>query len=124
MGHRVGGYDADAAGAIKAVRDGRSAMLTAFLIAAVLLALACGIFAAWQARRISGRLGGLTAALTRLARRDLTVSVPPSGQDEIGRAGTALNTAVAELREVIVEVTGASGGVSRSAAQVAATAAS
>ena len=117
----VGGYDADAAGATNAVREGRTSMLSAFLIAAVLLALACGVIAAWQARRISGRLGVLTAALTRLAGRDLTVSVPPSSQDEIGRAGTALNTAVAELRGVIVEVTGASGGVSRSAAQVAAT---
>ena len=117
----VGGYDADAAGAAEAVREGRKSMLTAFLIAAVLLALACGVIAAWQARRISGRLGVLTAALTRLAGRDLTVSVPPSSQDEIGRAGTALNTAVTELRGVIVEVTGASSGVSRSAAQVAAT---
>jgi methyl-accepting chemotaxis protein len=117
----VGGYDGDAAGAVTAVRDGRSAMLTAFLIAALLLALAGGLFAAWQARRISSRLGGLTAALARLAQRDLTVTVPPSGQDEIGRAGAALNTAVAELREVIVEVTSASDGVSRSAGQVAAT---
>jgi methyl-accepting chemotaxis protein len=117
----VGGYDGDAAGAVIAVRDGRSAMLTAFLIAAVLLALAGGLFAAWQARRISSRLGGLTAALARLAQRDLTVSVPPSGTDEIGRAGAALNTAVAELREVVVEVTSASNGVTRSAGQVAAT---
>ena len=117
----VGGYDADAAGAVNAVRDGRRAMLTAFLIAAVLLAVVGGLFAAWQARRISSRLGGLTAALARLAQRDLTVSVPPSAQDEIGRAGTALNTAVAELREVMVEVTNASDGVSRSAEQVAAT---
>ena len=117
----VGGYDGDADGAVAAVRDGRRAMLIAFLIAAVLLAVAGGLFAAWQARRISGRLGRLTGALDRLARRDLTVTVPPSGQDEIGRAGTALNTAVTELREVIVEVTGASHGVSRAATQVAAT---
>ncbi|MFI7546483.1 methyl-accepting chemotaxis protein [Actinoplanes sp. NPDC049599] len=117
----VGGYDGDAALAVDAVREGRYAMLTAFGIAAVLLALAGGLVAAWQARRISGRLSGLTTALTRLAQRDLTVSVPPSGQDEIGRAGTALNIAVTELREVIVEVAGASDDVSRSAGQVAAT---
>jgi methyl-accepting chemotaxis protein len=117
----VGGYAADSTGAVDAVRDGRRTMLTAFIVAALLLALAGGLFAAWQARRISGRLGGLTRALARLAERDLTVSVPPSSQDEIGRAGTALNTAVAELREVMVEVTGASDGVARSAGQVAAT---
>jgi len=117
----VGGYDADTAGAINAVRDGRQDMLTAFLLAALLLAVAGGLFAVWQARRISGRLGVLTGALSRLAGRDLTVSVPPSGADEIGRAGTALNSAVAELRGVIVEVTGASHEVARSAAQVATT---
>jgi len=117
----VGGYDADAAGAVNAVRDGRKDMLTAFLLAALLLAIAGGLFAIWQARRISARLGVLTGALSRLAGRDLTVTVPPSGADEIGRAGTALNSAVAELRGVIVEVTGASHEVSRSAAQVATT---
>jgi methyl-accepting chemotaxis protein len=108
----VNGYDADTAGAADAVRDGRRDMLIAFLIAAVLLAIAGGAFAAWQARRIASRLGRLTATLTRLAQRDLTVRSTESGHDEIGRAGTALNTAVTELREVIVEVTGASHEVS------------
>ncbi|AGL15283.1 methyl-accepting chemotaxis protein [Actinoplanes sp. N902-109] len=117
----VNGYDADTSGAADAVRDGRRDMLIAFLIAAVLLAIAGGALAAWQARRIASRLGRLTAALTRLARRDLTVRSTESGHDEIGRAGTALNTAVSELREVMVEVTGASHEVSKSAGQVAAT---
>ncbi|PRY19510.1 methyl-accepting chemotaxis protein [Pseudosporangium ferrugineum] len=117
----VGGYDADTAGAVRAVQDGRRDMLIAFLVAALLLAVAGGIIAAWQARRISGRLSALTAALTRLARRDLTVTVPAGGQDEIGRAGAALTTAAGELRGVMVEVTEASRGVSRSAGRVAGT---
>ncbi|MFI5933171.1 methyl-accepting chemotaxis protein [Actinoplanes sp. NPDC051494] len=117
----VNGYDADASGAATAVRDGRRDMLIAFGIAALLMALAGGVLAAWQARRISKRLGGLTASLTRLAKRDLTVRSTETGGDEIGQAGEALNTAVAELREVIVEVTGASHEVSKSAGQVATT---
>ncbi|WP_199513773.1 methyl-accepting chemotaxis protein [Nucisporomicrobium flavum] len=117
----VGGYDGDTAGAVDAVQDGRRAMLIAFLLAALLLAVAGGLFAAWQARKISRRLKALTAGLSRLAKRDLTVSVPADGHDEIGRAGAALTTAVAELRQVMVEVTGASREVSRSADQVAAT---
>jgi methyl-accepting chemotaxis protein len=117
----VASYDPDTAGAATAVREGRSGMLTAFLIAALLLALALGALAVWQARRISGRLSGLTGALQRLSQRDLTVSVDDHIQDEIGRAGQALNSAATELRGVMVDVTGAAHEVAKSATQVAAT---
>jgi methyl-accepting chemotaxis protein len=116
----VGGYQPDTAGALNAVREGRRGMLRWFVIAAVLLAVVGGAVAAVQARRISRRLGMLTGALSRLADRDLTVRVPEAGQDEIGRAGAALNTAAAELRGVLAEVTGAATEVQRSAGQVAA----
>ncbi|GAA2464618.1 methyl-accepting chemotaxis protein [Winogradskya humida] len=117
----VNGYEADTTGASDAVRDGRRDMLVAFVIAALLMAVAGGLLAAGQARRISKRLGRLTDALARLAKRDLTVRSDESGTDEIGRAGTALNTAVSELREVMIEVTGASHEVSKSAGLVATT---
>ncbi|MEU4690999.1 methyl-accepting chemotaxis protein [Actinoplanes sp. NPDC023714] len=117
----VGGYDADAETVIAAVRDGRQTMLTAFVIAAVLLALAGAALAYFQAARLSGRLGRLTAALTRLAGRDLTVTADDRGRDEIGEAATALNTAATELRAVMREVTGASDEVSGTARRVAAT---
>ncbi|BAL86536.1 putative methyl-accepting chemotaxis protein [Actinoplanes missouriensis 431] len=117
----VGGYDADAESTVAVVRDGRSTMLTAFVIAAVLLALAGAVVAYFQAARLSGRLGRLTAALTRLAGRDLTVRADDQGRDEIGEAATALNTAVTELRTVMQEVTGASAEVSGTAQRVAAT---
>ncbi|GAA4963615.1 methyl-accepting chemotaxis protein [Actinoplanes utahensis] len=117
----VGGYDADAAAAVTAVREGRDTMLTSFLIAAVLLALAGAGVAYQQASRISGRMAALTGALTRLAGRDLTVRVDDRGRDEIGAAGAALNTAAEELRTVMREVTGASEEVTQTARQVAAT---
>ncbi|GIE29933.1 hypothetical protein Ait01nite_029780 [Actinoplanes italicus] len=117
----VGGYDADAAAAIDAVREGRGTMLTSFVIAAVLLALAGAAAAYLQASRISRRMATLTGALTRLAGRDLTVRVEDRGRDEIGEAGTALNTAAAELRTVMREVTGASEEVAGTARRVTAT---
>jgi methyl-accepting chemotaxis protein len=117
----VGGYDADAAAAINAVREGRSTMLTSFVIAAVLLALGGAAAAYLQASRISRRMARLTGALSRLADRDLTVRVDDRGRDEIGEAGSALNTAAAELRTVIQEVTGASDEVAGTARRVSAT---
>ncbi|HEX5206094.1 methyl-accepting chemotaxis protein [Paractinoplanes rhizophilus] len=116
----VGGYDADASGAIETVRAGRRDMLLTFVVAALLLALAGGVLAAGQARSIARRLRTLTDGLSRLAHRDLTVTVDVRGADEIAVAGQELNTAVAELRNVMTEVTGASYEVSTAAQHVAA----
>jgi methyl-accepting chemotaxis protein len=117
----VGGYTADATGAAAVVRDGRQDMLVTFLLTGFVLALVGGAVAYHQARRIAARVGGLTAALSRLAERDLTVSVKTGQADEIGQAGIALNTAVVELRTVMQEVTAATQQVFASAQQVTAT---
>ncbi|MBG0565734.1 methyl-accepting chemotaxis protein [Actinoplanes sp. NEAU-A11] len=117
----VGGYNADAERAVTVVRDGRGAMLTWFVVVAVLLAVVGAAVAFLQASRLAGRVSRLTGALTRLAERDLTVSVRDRGRDEIGEASAALDTAVTELRTVMQEVTIASGEVSDTAQQVSAT---
>ncbi|MEU4623133.1 methyl-accepting chemotaxis protein [Actinoplanes sp. NPDC023801] len=117
----VGGYDADAGAAVTAVREGRGTMLTAFVIAAVLLALAGAAAAYLQASRIARRIAALTGALTRLAGRDLTVRIDDRGRDEIGEAGAALNTAAGELRTVMQEVMNASEEVTGTARRVSAT---
>ncbi|SDT65807.1 methyl-accepting chemotaxis protein [Actinoplanes derwentensis] len=117
----VGGYDADAATAVTVVRDGRSTMLQWFMIAGLLLAVAGAALAYLQASRISRRMAGLTGALQRLANHDLTVRVDDKGSDEIGEAGIALNTAVAELRSVMQEVTTASDEVAGTAQRVTTT---
>ncbi len=117
----IGGYDADAAGAVTVVRDGRGTMLQWFMIAGLLLAVAGAALAWFQASRISGRMAGLTGALQRLAAHDLTVRVDDQGRDEIGEAGTALNTAATELRSVMREVTSASDAVAGTAQRVTAT---
>ena len=45
-----------------------------------------------------------TEMLERLAAKDLTIDVAVSGTDEIGRLGTAINTSVAAIKEVIRSV--------------------
>jgi methyl-accepting chemotaxis protein len=53
---------------------------------------------------IAPRIVESTAALERLAAKDLTVALDDSGHDEIGRLDAALNTCVGAIREVIEAV--------------------
>jgi len=46
-------------------------------------------------------LQAVTSALERMAEKDLTVSVPEVGSDEIGRLSVAMNTTVASMRGVL-----------------------
>ena len=52
-------------------------------------------------RLIAPPLMAATAALERVAEKDLTVSVEESGTDEVGRLAIALNTSVASMRSVL-----------------------
>jgi methyl-accepting chemotaxis protein len=115
----VAAYGPDTAAAVDTVRDGRRTMLAAFALAALLLGLAGAALAWFWARRISDRLGRLSHTLDRLADRDLTVTVDTGGHDEIGRMGGALNRALAQLRELVGDITTAAGAVRRTAGHVA-----
>jgi methyl-accepting chemotaxis protein len=55
-------------------------------------------------RLIAPPLIAATAALERVAEKDLTVSVDEVGHDEIGRLSIALNTSVASMRSVLQSV--------------------
>jgi methyl-accepting chemotaxis protein len=126
----VSAYGPDTDTAIAQLWAGRKSMITTFVIVAVLLSIAGAAVSIIWARRISGRLGRLTGALTGLADGDLRVSVTDDGQqDEIGRAGTALAAAVGQLRELVSgisgssrEVAAASGRMSQIAGQLASSA--
>jgi methyl-accepting chemotaxis protein len=52
-------------------------------------------------RLIAPPLQAATAALERIAQKDLTVSVEITSQDEIGRLGTALNSSVSAIHSVM-----------------------
>jgi methyl-accepting chemotaxis protein len=55
-------------------------------------------------RRIAHPVVAMTAALERVAAKDLTVSVPVESEDEIGRLSIALNATVEAMRKVLTTV--------------------
>jgi methyl-accepting chemotaxis protein len=69
-----------------------------------LIVLLCAGIGVILTRLIAPRIGVVTAALERVANKDLTVVVIVTGTDEIGRLGEALNTSVASMRSVLVSV--------------------
>jgi methyl-accepting chemotaxis protein len=70
----------------------------------LLIVLLCALTGMGLTRLIAPPLKAATAALERVAEKDLTVSVDEAGQDEIGRLSAALNTSVASMRSVIQSV--------------------
>jgi methyl-accepting chemotaxis protein len=104
----VQAYGPDSARRTADLDDTQREMLVTFALAAVLLALAGGALAWWWARRITGRLGTLTVAVT------------DDGRDEIGRMGTALTTALGELRGMLAQITDTAGDVASAAGQLSA----
>jgi methyl-accepting chemotaxis protein len=61
----------------------------------------CAITGILLTRLIAPPLRAVTAALERLAEKDLTVNVEELGQDEIGRLSAALNASVTSIRSVM-----------------------
>ncbi|MCD5354110.1 methyl-accepting chemotaxis protein [Kineosporia mesophila] len=110
-------YNPDYAAASNALSDGRSSMLMILALAAVLLTVIGGGLAWYWARRTVLRLDTLTAALDKVARRDLNVQVT-EGTDEIGTMSAALNTAVGEIRSLLSDMARTATGVARAADQV------
>jgi methyl-accepting chemotaxis protein len=72
--------------------------------ATLLIVLLCGLTGYLLTRLIAPPLKAATAALERLAEKDLTVRVKETGSDEIGRMSAALNTSVASMRGVLLSV--------------------
>jgi|CZKF01.1.fsa_nt_gi methyl-accepting chemotaxis protein len=72
--------------------------------ATLLIVLLCGLTGYILTRLIAPPLQEATAALERVAEKDLTVRVNETGSDEIGRMSAALNTSVASMRGVLQSV--------------------
>ena len=64
----------------------------------------CALIGATLTRLIAPSLVSATAALERVAMKDLTVRVEEAGEDEIGRLSTALNQSVTATREILKSV--------------------
>jgi methyl-accepting chemotaxis protein len=68
------------------------------------IVLLCSLIGFILTKLIASPLLAATAALERVAQKDLTVSVDEAGTDEIGRLSAALNASVAAMRGVLVSV--------------------
>jgi len=64
----------------------------------------CGLIGMALTRLIAPPLRLATAALERVAGKDLTVHIPDEGSDEIGRLSKALNSSVAATRDILKSV--------------------
>jgi methyl-accepting chemotaxis protein len=84
------------------------------------IALLCAIVGVILDRVIAPRVQAATAALERLAAKDLTVHVDVRGADEIGRLGAALNTCSASLRALLASVARDASTLSEGASEVSA----
>ncbi|WP_205751945.1 methyl-accepting chemotaxis protein [Cryptosporangium phraense] len=116
----VASYLPDHDDAIEQIDSERNAMLWAFVIAGLVLAAIGGAIAWIWAHRLSDRMERLTGSLVGLSHRDLTVDVSVDGPDEIGRMGSALRTAIGELRELLSGISRASTDVAGAAGWVSA----
>jgi methyl-accepting chemotaxis protein len=93
-------------------------LLVAILCGGVLTLLTCAITGVILTKLIAPPLRTATAALERLAAKDLTVTVESRGTDEIGRLSTALNTSVASMRSVLRTVAQGAENLSAAAAEM------
>ncbi len=99
--------------ASRAVAANRRSSWIAVSITSIIVLLSVAI-GAGLTRLIAPPLLAATAALERVAGKDLTVRIESTGSDEIGRLGGALNTSIAAMRSVLGSV--AEGAESLSAA--------
>jgi len=67
----------------------------------ILIVFLCAVIGMILTRLIAPPLLAATAALERVANKDLTASVDELGTDELGRMSTALNTSIVAMRTVL-----------------------
>jgi methyl-accepting chemotaxis protein len=99
---------------------GRTQFFGAQLSVALLVFLATAIVAWFAARAITAPFRTLGRAAVRIASGDLTVSPPSVSRDEIGQLAADFRRMAQGLKTLVVDVQGASGGVSVEAREAAA----
>jgi methyl-accepting chemotaxis protein len=72
--------------------------------ATLLIVVLCGFVGIGLKRIIAPRIVHVMDTLQQLAAKDLTVHIPPTGTDEIGKMANALNTCVESIRNVVQSV--------------------
>lgn len=104
----------DASASSYAIQHANWANATIILIIVLLSALVGWLLT----RLIAPRIGVATAALERMADKDLTTHVTVTGTDEIGRLGQALNTCADSVREVLQSVAASSESLAAATSQI------
>jgi methyl-accepting chemotaxis protein len=99
--------------------DSRTTIVIALLVGS-LVALGLGVGVARQIVAAVRSVGGVAAAL---AADDLTVRAGLQSRDELGRMGTALDEAVADLRQVVSSVVSSADAVAASSEELSASSA-
>lgn len=95
------GDDAELGAASERLAAGTSSLVMLLIAAGLIVAAAATVVVVVISGRVVGRVGRLTAALRRVAARDLSVDVTPEGSDEIGVMGEALAEAVQGMRGAV-----------------------
>ncbi|MCW2535653.1 MAG: Methyl-accepting chemotaxis sensory transducer [Modestobacter sp.] len=102
----VDAQDSDFAGPIDRLAEGRSSMVTALVVAALLVATAGVALAWWLGRRITAPLEALRRRMAEIAdgEGDLTQRVDDSARDEVGELAGAFNRFVDKVAGTIREI--------------------
>ncbi len=109
------GWDAELNAAPERLADGSAALGRTLVLVGIGVTLLAAAAVVLLSGRIVRRVGRLTAALRRVAQRDLTVVVQPEGSDEIGVMGVALAEAVQGMREAVERMAVGADAVRRTA---------
>ena len=98
--------DGDFSGPVESMEDGRSSMLTALLVAGVLIALLGGGIAYWIGRRLTGPLHHLRDRMAEIAdgEGDLTQRMDDSRSDEVGQLSAAFNRFVDKVAGTVRDI--------------------
>jgi methyl-accepting chemotaxis protein len=117
----VDAQDSDFAGPIDRLADGRRGMVTALVVAALLVAAAGVALAWWLGRRITSPLEALRHRMAEIAdgEGDLTQRVDDSAQDEVGELAGAFNRFVDKVAGTIREIGQCAASLATSASGVA-----
>jgi methyl-accepting chemotaxis protein len=116
----VDAQDSDFAGPVTRLDEGRSAMFTALVIAALLVGVV-GFLIAWSmGRRLTAPLDALRQRMAEIAdgEGDLTQRVDDSSRDEVGELAGAFNRFVDKVAGTIRDIGTAAGSLASSASGV------
>ena len=113
--------DSDFSGPVDALDEGRSNMITALLIAGIVIALIGGVVAYWIGRRLTAPLLDLRDRMAEIAdgEGDLTQRMDDSRNDEVGQLSGAFNRFVDKVAGTIRDIGQCAKDVASSAAGVA-----